>query len=170
MLKRFFSVFLVIILFIAGLWCFDRIYYRDRVPFLCPIELNGQEFRVRSDSYGSGYFGAKRNNGRRHKGLDILSPVGTPVRAAKSGWAFAGEHPEGYGKYVEIFHPDGLSSVYAHLDEIKIGRIKRVRQGDIIGTAGKTGNARYKGIKPHLHFEVRKDNIPQDPLKGYLKK
>ena len=168
MLKRRLLIPLVIGISFLLLYSFDRVCYRDKVPFLCPIQFEGKGLLIRCDSLGDGYFGAKRKNGKSHKGLDILAPVGEPVRAARSGWAISGEHPYGYGKFVKIAHSRGLATIYAHLKEVNLKWIKRVRQGDVIGSVGKTGNADHKLIKPHLHFEVRKHGVPQDPLKGYL--
>ena len=189
MIKKRFLVPLVIGLSVLVLFCVDKIYFHDRVPFLCPIQFNTNVIPIRYDSFGDGHFGAKRENGRLHRGLDILAPVGTPVRAAKNGWAVTDEHPYGYGKLVKIAHSGSLTTVYAHLEEVSPVRrpafpivewkkkpsngvnlrwVKKVRQGDIIGTVGKSGNADHRLIKPHLHFEVRKRGVPQDPMR-YLK-
>ena len=135
---------------------------------MCPIEFSGRKVRIRNDRMGEGDFGAKRKE-RVHAGVDILAPKGTPVRASKSGWAVSRDRSSGYGKCITIFHSPTLKTRYAHLGEIKIGRIKKVRRGEVIGAVGKTGNADYRSIKPHLHFEVRKNNIPQDPMKEALK-
>lgn len=161
------SLFLLIGLILSFPYILDNIcYYQDQREFLSPIETDN--LLIRSDRYGEGHFGAKRKNGFTHKGVDILGPLGTPVRAAKSGWSISKLDKDGYGKYVKIYHRDNLMTLYAHLDDTKIGWIKKVRQGEIIGWIGKTGNARYKGIKPHLHFEVRVGGVAVDPLEGYL--
>lgn len=148
------------------LW--NESFYIDRVPFLCPIEYAGN-FPLRNDWRGKGDFGARRNGNRSHQGIDILAPVGTPVRAAKGGIAFAGLHKKGLGKYVEIKHKNGLVTIYSHLSEICIKPIQKVRQGQTIGAVGKTGNARYNGIEPHLHFEIRRGGVAVDPKKFLLK-
>ena len=131
--------------------------------FVCPIKSESGKVIIRNDSHGDGEFGAKRNGGRFHSGIDIEAPVGTPVFAAKSGLAFCGNVPTGYGKYVMIYHPDSYQSFYGHLSGFCITSVKKVRKGDIIGFVGKTGNAANKNIAPHLHFEIRKDGVPQDP-------
>jgi murein DD-endopeptidase MepM/ murein hydrolase activator NlpD len=118
---------------------------------------------IRNDSYGEGDFGTKRSGGRSHAGIDILSPVGSEVYAAKSGIAFCGNVPTGYGKYVMIYHPDGLQTMYGHLSEWKVYSGQRVLRGDLIGLVGKTGNATNKLIEPHLHFEIRRRGEPIDP-------
>jgi len=120
---------------------------------------------VRNDAGGDGEFAAKRLNGRSHTGIDIQAPLMTPVRASKSGLAFCLNVPTGYGKYVLIRHPDGSQTLYSHLFEWNIISGNQVRRGDIIGFVGKSGNANRKNIEPHLHFEIRKNNEPQDPRK-----
>ena len=132
--------------------------------FKYPIKLSpGGDIVVRNDAHGDGVFGSKRRNGRTHSGVDIQAPVGTPVRASKSGLAFCLNIPTGYGKYVLIRHPDGMLTLYGHLSEWTIESGTLVRQGQVIGLVGKTGNASSKSIEPHLHFEIRKDNVPLDP-------
>ncbi len=141
------------------------VFHLTEPAFKCPIKLGpGESIVVRSDAGGDGAFGAKRRNGRTHSGIDIKASIGTPVSASKSGLAFCLNVPTGYGKYVLIYHPDGMLSLYAHLSEFNIESATKVRQGQTIGLVGNTGNARSKRIEPHLHFEIRKDNLPQDPL------
>lgn len=140
------------------------IFHLTEPAFKCPIKLNpGESLVIRSDTHGDGEFGSKRRNGRSHTGVDIQAPIGTPVRASKSGLAFCLNVPTGYGRYVLIYHPDGMITLYGHLSEWTIESGTRVRRGSVIGLVGKTGNAGSKYIEPHLHFEIRKDNIPQDP-------
>ena len=147
--------------------------YRVKEPFfLQPIISGSSQIIVRNDAHGSGEFGTKRRNGRSHSGIDILAPVGTPVYAAKSGIAFRGEVPTGYGRYIMIYHPDGYQTYYGHLSDWVALATKHVRQGELIGYVGKTGNAASKSIQPHLHFEIRIDGEPQDPrrlMKGNYK-
>lgn len=136
--------------------------------FISPIKSDSGKIVIRNDSHGEGDFGAKRHNGRSHSGIDIEASVGTPVYAAKSGIAFCGNVPTGYGKYVMIYHPDGFQSFYGHLSAWGILSVQKVRRGDVIGFVGKTGNAASKSMVPHLHFEIRKDGQPQDP-RGLMK-
>ena len=95
-----------------------------------------------------------------HGGVDYAVPVGTPVRAAGRGRVtFAGERG-GYGNLVIIEHPDGRETRYAHLSEINV-RVGQTVDGDaVIAASGDTGNV----SGPHLHFEVRVDGRPVDPL------
>jgi murein DD-endopeptidase MepM/ murein hydrolase activator NlpD len=68
------------------------------------------------------------------------------------------------GNFVVIRHWDNLATIYGHLAQIYVTEGDFVRQGQVIGAVGKTGNANYRDIQPHLHFEVRKSGIPQDPI------
>ncbi len=145
----------------------DKIFFADKFVFLSPIDYSG-DIPIRRDDYGDGSFGAKRGRGRRsHLGIDILAEVGTPVRAVKSGIVLNAERNHGMGKYVEISHREGLVTIYGHLSRIMVKRGQRVKQGEIIGEVGKTGNANRRLILPHLHFEIRKFGSPLDPV-NYL--
>ncbi|NES20447.1 MAG: peptidoglycan DD-metalloendopeptidase family protein [Symploca sp. SIO3E6] len=89
--------------------------------------------------------------GRMHKGLDIAAPIGTPIVAAAPGVVVtAGWNSGGYGKLVEIQHPDGSQTLYAHNNRILVRRGQRVAQGQQISEMGSTGYS----TGPHLHFEV----------------
>ena len=68
-----------------------------------PVKNSTGIIYIRNDSLGDGQFGARRGNGRSHNGIDFRAKTGTPVYAAKSGIAFAGKVPSGYGKYVMIY-------------------------------------------------------------------
>ena len=138
--------------------------YGIREPyFKGPLGLNSGKIIVRNDGHGDGEFGSKRRNGRTHTGIDMLAPIGTPVYASKSGIAFRGEVPTGYGKYIMIYHPDGFQTYYGHLSNWAVESTQYVQQGELIGYTGNTGNASSKSIQPHLHFEIRKDGEPQNP-------
>lgn len=142
------------------------IFHIREPKFLCPITYD-ETMRLRSDGYGEGSFGAKRNHGRLHLGIDLQAPVGTPVKAAKSGRAFAKKNA-GMGKYVVIEHIDGSKSIYGHLSKMFVMNGQPVTRGDIIGEVGKTGNAWNPCMLPHLHFEIRIGEDPVDPLAGYM--
>jgi murein DD-endopeptidase MepM/ murein hydrolase activator NlpD len=89
--------------------------------------------------------------GRMHKGIDIAAPVGTPVVAAAPGVVVtAGWNSGGYGNLVEIQHPDGSLTLYAHNNRILVRRGQAVEQGQQISEMGSTGYS----TGPHCHFEV----------------
>jgi peptidoglycan DL-endopeptidase CwlO len=104
--------------------------------------------------------------GRLHAGVDIAVPSGTPIRAAAAG-TVAFTQPEassgGYGNYTCIAHGGGISTCYAHQTSFAVSAGQHVSQGQVIGTVGCTGHC----FGPHLHFEVRINGVPVNPL-GYL--
>jgi murein DD-endopeptidase MepM/ murein hydrolase activator NlpD len=104
--------------------------------------------------------------GRLHAGVDIAVPSGTPVRASASG-TVAFTQPEassgGYGNYTCINHGGGISTCYAHQASFSVSAGQQVSQGQVIGISDCTGHC----LGPHVHFEVRVNGAPVDPL-GYL--
>ncbi len=137
--------------------------YLERSHFL-PASHNGQAV-LRYDSGGKGHFGASRNGGRTHQGIDLLSEMGAPVHASKSGRAVFVGTQGGYGNYIRLDHPDGTNTRYAHLTEARAAKGDWVWRGQVIGTIGKTGNADDPAILPHLHFEIRRTEEPLDPTR-----
>lgn len=98
---------------------------------------------------------------RFHNGIDLAAPQGTPVFAAKDGVVINSSYLNSYGNLVIINHGDGYTSYYAHLSRFNCNVGDVVRQGQKIGEMGNTGDS----TGPHLHFEIRKDKEPQNPLK-----
>jgi murein DD-endopeptidase MepM/ murein hydrolase activator NlpD len=89
--------------------------------------------------------------GRMHKGIDIAAPIGTPIVAAASGTVItAGWNSGGYGYLVEIQHPDGSITLYAHNNRLLVRKGKSVMQGQPIAEMGSTGYS----TGPHCHFEI----------------
>jgi murein DD-endopeptidase MepM/ murein hydrolase activator NlpD len=100
--------------------------------------------------------------GRMHEGVDISSPSGTPIRAAKSGSIVLASAYGGYGNYTCISHGGGLSTCYAH--QSRFARTSgSINRGNVLGYVGCTGHC----FGDHLHFEVRINGQAVDPL-GYL--
>ena len=99
---------------------------------------------------------------RAHKGTDFAAPMGTPVRATADGVVSVAGQQNGYGNVVMLKHDGTYSTVYAHLSRFAEGVRdgERVHQGDTIGYVGQTGWA----TGPHLHYELRVDGEPRDPL------
>ncbi|MET0835798.1 MAG: peptidoglycan-binding protein, partial [Thermoleophilaceae bacterium] len=105
-------------------------------------------------------FGAPREGGRRHQGVDFPVAYGTRVGAAGVGTTiFAGQNYGGYGNLVVIQHRLGYTTWYAHLSSITTWVGESVNGGTRIGLVGSTGYS----TGPHLHFEVRRYNTPIDP-------
>jgi murein DD-endopeptidase MepM/ murein hydrolase activator NlpD len=100
-----------------------------------------------------------------HSGLDIGAAFGTPVGAADTGVVSLVNFDccVGYGNYVIITHGNGYSTLYGHLSAINVSVNQPVQQGQQIGAEGSTGFS----TGPHLHFEIRLNNVPQNPL-SYL--
>jgi murein DD-endopeptidase MepM/ murein hydrolase activator NlpD len=101
--------------------------------------------------------------GRMHEGIDIGVPSGTPIRAAASGTVIYAGWLGGYGNLTVIDHGGGVATAYGHQSGLAAGNGASVAQGQVIGYVGSTGHS----TGPHLHFEVRVNGVPQDPL-GYL--
>jgi murein DD-endopeptidase MepM/ murein hydrolase activator NlpD len=95
-----------------------------------------------------------------HTGLDIGGAYGQPIRAAAAGEVFFASLKGGYGKCIIILHGGGMSTLYGHCSQIVVVPGQRVRQGQLIGRVGSTG----RSTGPHLHFEVRRNGVPINPL------
>lgn len=155
---------LLILLIILPVYFLTSLYFLDKDYFLCPIQYKTGIF-VRCDTRGDGLFGSSRNGSRVHEGLDLLARIGEPVKACRAGKVIVSrEQKNGMGKYIIIRHTGNLATLYGHLSRIYVAKNDFVRQGQVIGEAGKTGNANNREIQPHLHFEVRKNGLAQDPL------
>lgn len=97
---------------------------------------------------------------RLHSGTDFGEPSGEPVTASGSGKVYFAGDGGGYGNLIKVDHGDGVTSYYAHLSEFRVGLGDAVLQGQHIGDVGSTGNS----TGPHLHFEVRIDGAPKNPM------
>lgn len=101
--------------------------------------------------------------GSLHPGLDIAAPSGTPIRAAAAGRVLVAGYNGGYGNLVVLDNGGNLSTAYAHQLSVAVAVGQDVAQGQVIGYVGSTGFS----TGPHVHFEVRVNATPVDPL-GYL--
>jgi uncharacterized SAM-binding protein YcdF (DUF218 family) len=99
-------------------------------------------------------------HGRLHEGIDISVPRGSPVHAAMGGVVLRAGELVGYGNVVVIGHSSSLATVYAHLESVDVAEERQVEPEERIGTVGSTG----RSFGAHLHFEVRFDGTPVDPL------
>lgn len=100
---------------------------------------------------------------RFHSGIDIGADYGDTVRAADGGVIIFADWMGGYGKAVIVEHGNGISTLYGHNSELLVSEGQRVRKGEPISRVGSTGYS----TGPHLHFEVRQDGSPVNPM-GYL--
>ena len=96
---------------------------------------------------------------RKHTGIDLAAPIGTPVHAASYGTAYVGFDPSGAGEFVVVVSDAHVRVLYCHLSELRVGSGEAVAPGQVIGLVGDSGLA----TGPHLHFEVDMDGIPIDP-------
>lgn len=97
---------------------------------------------------------------RRHNGVDLAAPSGTPVYATADGVIEMAKYFGSYGNYVQIGHGGDLETRYAHLSSYTVRDGDQVRKGDLIGYIGSTG----RSTGPHLHYEVRVAGDPVNPI------
>ena len=103
----------------------------------------------------------KKPNGERNDGINLAVPEGTSVKAAEDGTViYAGNELKSYGNLVLIRHDDGWVSAYAHNSTLQVKRGDEVRRGQVIALSGMSGGV----TTPQLHFELRKDATPVNPL------
>lgn len=133
-----------------------------------PISNKVYQSPIRGEWYNSGGFDltSRRPNGRvGHQGVDMRCQGGTPIYSLAPGIVTSiGTDPVG-GNVINISHPNGVRSYYAHLSTIKVHKGDKVGLDTIIATSGNSGNA--KGTFPHLHFQVWKDGQITDPAKFF---
>lgn len=104
-----------------------------------------------------------KSRNRQHHGVDFAAPSGTPVFAASSGVVLSADNSslsEAFGNAVLIEHGDQLTSLSAHLSRLDVQLGQWVEAGQQIGLVGQTGRA----TGPHLHFELWRGSVPQDPI------
>lgn len=99
--------------------------------------------------------------GRQHQGVDIGGTTGDPIKASDGGTVTYAGWNGGYGNFIKIKHDNGYETYYGHLSSIGVSVGQKVAQGEVIGKLGNTG----RSTGPHLHFEIRKNGVPCDPLK-----
>jgi murein DD-endopeptidase MepM/ murein hydrolase activator NlpD len=98
-----------------------------------------------------------------HNGLDIAAPPGSPIIAPADGVVSFAGYDAGYGKLVSIDHGYGVVTRYGHTSQIFVEVGQRVKRRDVIAAVGTTG----RSTGPHVHYEVRVNNVPVDPM-NYL--
>lgn len=96
-----------------------------------------------------------------HEGIDIAAPPGTPIHAAAPGRVIYSGRLGGYGNVVIVQHRDDYASVYAHNRHNRVRKGAIVQRGQVLAVVGQTGDA----TGPHLHFEIRRDEKPENPLR-----
>lgn len=130
--------------------------YRSTQPdFLWPLEWQGitSEWGYRRDPITG-------REEKKHSGVDLRAGIGTPVYAPSQGVVRSAGWMRGYGRIVIIDHDNGYSTRFAHLDEYLVEMGDRVAKGELIAKSGNSG----RSTGPHLHYEIRKDEVAVDPL------
>jgi murein DD-endopeptidase MepM/ murein hydrolase activator NlpD len=135
----------------------NKILMQQSMPISIPTDLS----KVRLSSV----FGFRRDpvfgDIRHHDGIDLSGSIGLPIHASGDGVVLrASYNGGGYGNLVEIDHGFGYTTRYAHLNRINVVDGQKIKRGDKIGELGNSG----KSVGPHLHYEVRLKNAPQNPL------
>jgi murein DD-endopeptidase MepM/ murein hydrolase activator NlpD len=97
---------------------------------------------------------------RKHHGIDLAAPTGTPVYATADGVVSKAEWYSSYGLYISVEHGASLQTRYAHLSRLAVAAGDTVNKGDLIGYVGSTG----RSTGPHLHYEVRVDGVAVNPI------
>ena len=100
---------------------------------------------------------------RMHSGIDVGAKYGANIDAADDGIVIIAQYSSSYGNYVVIDHGNGYATLYAHMSQILVKSGAKVKQGQVIGKIGSTGNS----TGPHLHFEVSYNGTRQNPLKFF---
>lgn len=136
---------------------------RGRIARFSPYaDIRGNEL-VRAPVTGclSSGFGPRRGGaGRYHEGVDLFTRNPAPIAAAGDGVVESAGAMRGYGNVITVRHRNGVATRYAHLSAFSVQKGARVRQGQVIGRTGDTGNA----TAVHLHYEVLVDGRPVNPL------
>ncbi len=131
----------------------DKLYFWASLPSSWPTR-----------GWITSVFGAKRGWGRSHtryhEGIDIAGPRGTPIVAPGDGLVTYTGYKHGYGKTVVIDHGYGISTLYGHCSALFVEEGQRIKRGLLIAAIGNTG----RSTGPHLHYEVRVDGVPVDPM------
>jgi murein DD-endopeptidase MepM/ murein hydrolase activator NlpD len=139
----------------------EKIKKIECIPSIQPLSVGDLTFI-------SSYFGIRIdpffNQIKPHYGLDFVAPKGTKIYSTGDGIVTLSKFSrKGYGNEIIIDHSFGYSTRYAHLDEIFIKKGEKVKRGQLIGTLGSTG----RSTGPHLHYEIRYNNKPINPIYYY---
>lgn len=128
------------------------------------LEASSHGFVWPVDGFIISPFGKQRRR-HRHMGVDLKAPKGTKVFAARDGWVVFSGTIRGHGRVVVLEHEDGFHTVYAHNQKNLVAPEKDgdrlIKAGELIALVGASGNA----TTPHVHFEIRQDEKPVDPMK-----
>lgn len=134
------------------------------IPAILPIHKKDLKKQIHTSSFGYRIDPIYKTI-KFHAGMDFVCDVGSPVYATGDGVVeFSGVDNSGYGIHVIINHGFGYKTLYAHLSELKCKQGQRVKRGELVGLTGNTG----KSVGPHLHYEVRRNGEPVNPVNYYF--
>ena len=140
----------------------------DALSILGAIKGKAKRFPISNPAPGSDIsssFGVRKDpllgTPALHAGMDFRATTGTNIRASGAGEVVSAGWNGGYGQMVEIDHGNGLHTRYAHMSRVLVKAGDTVAAGDVVGKVGTTG----RSTGPHLHYEVRRDGAPLNPLK-----
>jgi murein DD-endopeptidase MepM/ murein hydrolase activator NlpD len=143
---------------VGGTTVISREYFNERLRTLNLLRRGAEEFvfPLAIPAPITSLFGWRQHpifgDRRFHAGTDLGAPEGTPVLATKDGEVYIADYLGGYGLTVILRHEDGtLETRYAHLSQILVRPGETIKQGEVVGLVGSTGNS----TGPHLHFELR---------------
>ncbi len=131
-----------------------------------PGLISNMKWPLKTGELAGGFYRTRAKGHRRHSGIDLVAPNGTPIYAVLDGVvevvSNGGNGFRGYGKVIIINHSGQLWSLYSHCATMKARVGQNVNQGQVIATVGSTGRATTN----HLHFEIRNSKgMPLDPIK-----
>ena len=127
-------------------------------PSINPISSADPYWLTSSYGYRNDPFTKRRT---AHQGIDLAGPYGLKIHCTGEGTVIsAGGNRYGYGKEVFVDHGFGYTTKYAHLQDILVKRGQKLKRGEVLGTLGSTG----RSTGPHLHYEVRKNGHPVNPM------
>ena len=156
MIKRSISLIILSIYFCLTMSAFAK-DNSSNIHFICPVD-SGKIISTFGKRYHPVYKIMKR-----HNGIDIKANSGANVYSTAQGRISFSGNKKGYGKSIIIEHAEGYSTFYAHLEKIFVKEGQSVKTGKVIGLIGSTGISTV----PHLHYELRKNNIAINP-ESYL--
>lgn len=133
------------------------------IPAILPVSLTNKSTHQVTSSFGYRMHPIYKTP-KFHAGMDFTGTVGTPIYATGNGVIITNQFDKGYGRHVIIDHGFSYKTVYAHMEKINVKNGQRVKRGDVIGFLGNTGLS----TGPHLHYEVRKNGEPIDPINFYF--
>ncbi len=140
----------------------NKIEMLASIPAILPVSLKDEKTRL-SSSYGYRIHPIYKTV-KLHSGMDFSGAIGTPIYATGDGKVVYAKNEKGYGKSILIDHGFNYQTLYTHLDKYNVKIHQKVKRGDIIGYMGNSGVS----TGPHLHYEVKKNGIPVNPINYYF--